>query len=208
MGAMLLSAWCESGQTCRVWQYVAVALAVLQFSLADFHVVTIDGGVILYFQFFKQFFTMGYLVLSTRERITPVASKVWPLCVLALMVFAPSTNFKLAGMLTYPYFERKLDRTMYMSGAVIIVFMMESLGRGLNSRTEPLPDWVRTSALVCYVFHPVAIVAWITMGVTSSASNAFCTAAIFLLMAWIQQRLAQHQLQRGSTDMEMVLPNN
>ena len=56
---------------------------------------------------------------------------------------SPSTNYSAAGNLTYPFFPRIIDRADYVAGAVILMFVLDRLGRQMECR--PLPSFMGDS---------------------------------------------------------------
>ncbi|CAE8597951.1 unnamed protein product [Polarella glacialis] len=106
---------------------------------------------------FNKFFQLGFVLTLARlpgsDEASPVVSKYWPLVVVLRVVTVPSTNWSIAGNLTYPYFPRMLDRVNYVLGAIVLMFVFDRAGRYISC--EPLPTVLATTTLLLYLLHPV-----------------------------------------------------
>lgn len=54
--------------------------------------------------------------------------------------------------LTYPYYPRLLDRADYVAGAVVLMFVVDRVGRVIVCKA--LPAFIGYGALLLYLLHP------------------------------------------------------
>merc|ERR1712176_945771 len=98
----------------RALQYVLAVVMLVQFSYTPYaeKVESISSNFILFiFVGFNRFFGMGYIMLHADAQ--PVCQRFWPAVVVGFAFIMPSTNFVLAGNLTYPFFPSSTDRILY-----------------------------------------------------------------------------------------------
>lgn len=151
----------QCGFPLRALHYLLGVILVLQFGgapLAD----TISGieplFVLYIFTGFNKFFSLGFVmtrahVESDGEEDQALMSKVWPLAIMPMVMSAPSTNWAKEGNLTYPYLPRVTDRLTYVAGGVIVMFVLDRVGRWATD-CMPQPNTVFWTALVLYLLHP------------------------------------------------------
>lgn len=164
----------------RVFHYLAAGVAVLQFACTPFaqHVDSISCAFILYIVVgFNKFFTLGFL-MTKAKKTKALTYNVWPVLFVIVPAVAPSTNFFLAGNLTFPYFPSEKDRVLYVAFALVVVFIVDRIGR--ETRCKPLPPIVLWSGLVLYLFHPAIIAYLVKEGFKDGVYIWFATAAIAL----------------------------
>lgn len=122
---------------------------------------------------FNKSFQLGYVLTLARcdgqEEAAPIVSSVWPTIIAFRTFTAPSTNWSMAGNLTYPYFPRMLDRANYVAGCVVLLFALDRVASWIPC--GPLPSTLSYAALAAYLFHPWFMAIWITMA--DSAGSSF-----------------------------------
>merc|ERR1712194_395628 len=150
------------GSLCRLFppraiQYCVALIVAVQFGLIPFaeSIDSISPAFGLYiFVGFNKFFALGHIMLKARAE--PLLSKAWPLVFVFLVLLSPSSNWVLAGNLTYPYFERWLDRVTYVSFALVVMFVIDRVGHTFSNCIEA-PAAVNLTSLAMYLLHPVII---------------------------------------------------
>ena len=172
------------GLSTRTLHYALAATAVLQFAVPPF-ARTIDDVSASFVVFalvgFNMFFLLGFLMTRARTPhalwadAAPTASRLWPVSLFGWVLCAPSTNWMLAGNLTYPYFPATLDRVLYVTGAVITIFAIDRASRVVEC--VAVPGVLNKASLGLYLFHPLLITLLMQVGVTSPAAIwALCQA--------------------------------
>lgn len=155
------SARCSVSQPrcARLLQYLAAAVAVLQFGWPDFEIHTVNGNLLVYYHFFKQALALGFTMTLTGWEVKPLFSRIWPVTLYVFLFLTPSTNFLKAGMPNYPWYPRILDRMLYLAGTFVWVFVVDRVGRAFTQLDicAPCPAAIRSGALVAYVVHPLGI---------------------------------------------------
>mmetsp|Transcript_127728 Transcript_127728/g.367656 ORF Transcript_127728/g.367656 Transcript_127728/m.367656 type:complete len:223 (+) Transcript_127728:2-670(+) len=163
-------------------------VALFQFGAVRFadKIDTIGGAYLVFMGTgFNRFFDLGFLMTHARmegplrkDSVQPLLSEVWPVSLLLVTVVAPSTNWDLAGMLTYPFFHEAGDRLLYVGGAVTLVFVLDRVSRGVHC--TPLPGVLGQTSLALYLFHPLLITGLLQLGMRS-VMHVWISAAIFAL---------------------------
>lgn len=143
----------------RFLHYGLGALATLQFGCIPIapeieHIST--AFMLFIFCGFNKSFQLGFVLTLARlpgqHDVLPIVSLYWPMMAILRTLTAPSTNWYAAGNLTYPYYPRLLDRADYVAGAVVVMFVVDRLGRMMNCK--PLPAFMGYGALLLYLLHP------------------------------------------------------
>jgi len=135
---------------------------------------------------FHKFYTLGFVMTHARS-VEPLASNLWPLVAVCGALCLPSTNWYLAGNLMFPYYPRTSDRVQYVVGSVLLVFVVDRLGRLRNP--APLPDVLHWFSLVMYVAHPVFMTTLIAFHV-EGVPHIFCGCVVLSLAMALVLRLA------------------
>lgn len=147
----------------RVFHYTAGAMMVLTLATPFANVIGhITPCFVLWcFTVMNRSFQMGFIMTRPLAKggnddldgpVKPLFSKCWPGAIVLVTLFAPSTNFYLAGNLTYPYLPGVVDRCMYAAGAIVLFFLVDRAGQTFES--VPVPKGVSWAALLIYLFHP------------------------------------------------------
>ncbi|CAE7488727.1 unnamed protein product [Symbiodinium microadriaticum] len=143
----------------RLIHYVLGFIMFLAFGCAPIapRIERISAGFILYiFTGFNKSFQLGFIItlsrLPGREEALPIVSTYWPLLVLLRTLTAPSTSWFAGGNLTYPYYPRLVDRGLYAGGAVVVMLVVDRVGRHIDCKA--LPASMANMALLLYLLHP------------------------------------------------------
>jgi len=173
----------------RAVHYLLAGISIAQFGAMPFahQMESIGATYILYMVAgFNRFFNLGFIMttsrLSSDERKTgALLSRVWPLAIAVVLFTAPSTNWDLAGMLTYPFFLDTVDRILYVSGAMVLTFLIDRCSHCMNC--EALPGILGQTALILYLFHPVLITVLLHFGMRRVPMVWLACVAIALAIA-------------------------
>jgi len=190
----------------RVLHYLMALVALLEFGALPYAAEMKNIGP-AYLAFivtgFKQFFRLGFVMTHARvgpagDRAEPLVSTVWPVILIVMTFVAPSTNFDAAGMLTYPYYSRAVDRCLYVAGSLVLTFVLDRASRGVRCR--PLPNVLGHTSLLLYLFHPVLITVLLALGLRSLMLIWLGSCAVMLLavaaLLGVQRQLGGRR-QRG-----------
>jgi len=174
---LVIAAVCSPGSSARPkWlsvrtaHYLLACVSLLQFGAVPYAEKMETIG-LSYISFiitgFNRFFGLGFLLTRARngpegDEAKPTLSRVWPCMLLLCTVLAPSTNWDLAGMLTYPFFRHATDRCLYVGGALFISFVVDRCSRGVAC--DPLPQTLALMGILLYLFHPVLISLFLSLG--------------------------------------------
>lgn len=151
----------------RVVHYLAGGIAILIFGctpIATSMSTDISPAYILFLTVgSNKIFQLGYVITQSRrhDNVEPILSKFWPLTVAVMVLCAPSTNWFLAGNLAFPYFPSMLDRSLFVTGTVVMVFIFERIGASFP--LVPFPSVCTTSAVVLYLLYPHFMAFWIVV---------------------------------------------
>eukprot|EP00927_Polykrikos_kofoidii_P049246 TRINITY_DN43331_c0_g1_i1.p1 TRINITY_DN43331_c0_g1~~TRINITY_DN43331_c0_g1_i1.p1 ORF type:complete len:476 (-),score=21.65 TRINITY_DN43331_c0_g1_i1:155-1495(-) len=178
----------------RIVHYSLAFVTVLQFGLAPFmnKATTLGPAFVAYiFVGFNRCFSLGFIMGLARhsgdevdsDDARPSFSKVWPLILVLLVAFTPSTNWMLAGNLTYPYYTEALDRMLYVAGSLVMLFIIDRLSR--LAPCEPLPSYLGKSALGLYLFHPVCLTVLFKFHLLRSVQAWFLSVGIAVSMTFV-----------------------
>uniref|UniRef100_A0A7S3HJK1 Uncharacterized protein n=1 Tax=Spumella elongata TaxID=89044 RepID=A0A7S3HJK1_9STRA len=121
------------------------------------------------------------------DRAQPLMSSCWPVMLVLFTFVSPSTNWELAGMLTYPFFRSARDRCVYIAGAFVVTFCLDRLSRTVYCR--PLPDVLANTSLFLYLFHPVIITVLLQVGCRDVVSVWIGSFLISVLLMCMQVHL-------------------
>mmetsp|Transcript_65207 Transcript_65207/g.153544 ORF Transcript_65207/g.153544 Transcript_65207/m.153544 type:complete len:474 (-) Transcript_65207:261-1682(-) len=151
----------------RFIHYLLGVLMFVSFGLTPIadNITHISPGFILFiFIGFNKSFQLGFIVtlsrLPGREEAEPIVSIYWPMIVILRTVTAPSSSWFAGGNLTYPYYPRMADRALYVAGAVVVMFIVDRVGRHIHCKA--LPVWLGNTALLLYLLHPWVMAVLIT----------------------------------------------
>lgn len=147
----------------RALQYILAVVILVQFGYTPYaeKVDTISSNFILFiFVGFNRFFGMGYIMIHADA--LPLCQRLWPAVVVGFAFIMPSTNFVLAGNLTYPFFPMAADRILYISFAVVILFSLQRHGHDMQCAA--LPASLNYASLVLYLFHPAIMTVLVELG--------------------------------------------
>mmetsp|Transcript_109561 Transcript_109561/g.353599 ORF Transcript_109561/g.353599 Transcript_109561/m.353599 type:complete len:466 (-) Transcript_109561:65-1462(-) len=167
----------------RACHYLAGLTVVLMFACTPIAnsvgTLQLDFGLYVFIGFNK-FYALGYI--STKDRnVEPLFSEVWPAMLLILTIVCPSTNFYLAGNLTYPYYPLMSDRFLYVAGSVVVSFVLDRMGRLMPSK--PLPQLVGLASIILFMMHPWFMTLAIAAGYSSIAAVQATTVVLSALCA-------------------------
>lgn len=193
----------SSSTRTRALHYALGAVVVCQFGAVPFSesVTSITPGFALYVVTgFSKFFMLGFIMVRPRvgTRKTapaahwpdakPLLSRVWPLAIFVAVICAPSTNWKLAGNLTFPYFTAVMDRVLYVCGGVVVVFILDRCSRQMTC--APLPAWLNYASLILYLSHPVLMTIMIAAGMRSAGAMWMLGTGLIVGGAYVKHALA------------------
>lgn len=195
----------------RVLHYLAAVIVVQQFAATPVvnSMNTISTAFVLYILVgFNKFYQLGFVMMRARsgrpeDDAKPLVSGVWPLMPVLLAVLAPSSNWFMAGNLTYPYFPRLEDRWLYVCGAVVLIFMLDRCDRHLP--VMPLPRALGEGALMLYLLHPTIMTLIVAVLPTSWRLvpliwlATISVAAVFAVAR--QAVICRHPSRKGSKDL-------
>jgi len=196
----------------RAVHYLLALVCLLQFGALPYaeEMTTIGLAYVSYILTgFNRCFGLGFIMTRARlvpagDEASPLISRVWPLMLLVFTFFAPSTNWDLAGMLTYPFFKGALDRCLYVGGALVIFFLVDRGSRGVGC--DPLPRRLAHVGLLLYLFHPVLITLFLSLGLRSVPLVWLCclasaTALVFIMCSC--RRKASRGREKHQVAMEL-----
>merc|ERR550532_1487309 len=103
----------------RMWQHVAMLIAVVQFCIPRFEISTFNGLLLVFYHFFRQLMLIGFTSTLSRRTTSSVFTRVWPLTLLLIFGFTASSSFFLGGVISYPWLPHTVDRFAYMLGTVL-----------------------------------------------------------------------------------------
>lgn len=154
---------------------------------------------------FLRCYQLGFVMTHARQgpevdRAPPLCSQVWPIMLWILNYLLPSTNWQLAGMLTYPYYVNPVDRCFYIGGALMILFFIDRASRGVQAASFPFV--LNIMSLVVYLFHPWFITFLLKLGMRD-AHNTFVVCLV-LAFAMVFSANSLLQLRRGSGRSEPI----
>jgi len=114
----------------------------------------------------NRWFQMGFMMTRPRRGkdgvdVNPLASQVWPLMIVIIVLCMPSTSWALAGVLPYPYFPIVLSRLLYCGGTFLIFFVIDRSSRGFVCR--PLPAFLANASMVLYTFQVVFVTVFLQL---------------------------------------------
>lgn len=207
LGLVALLKQRRRGLSTRTLHYALVAMAVLQFAVPPFARTIQDVSasfVVFALVGFNMFFRLGFLMTRARTPhalwadAAPTASRLWPVALFGWVLCAPSTNWMLAGNLTYPYFPATLDRVHYVTGAVITIFAIDRASRVVEC--VAVPGVLNKASLGLYLFHPLLITVLMQVGVTSPAAIWALCQATATAVAAAAGRKAPRATPPGSRD--------
>lgn len=147
----------------RLLQYLCAVLAIVQTGLspiAEYPTLGLTPAYVCYMGLSAlKWFEFGFLMMIPRccgdaddfGSAHALVSNVWPVLLFVGAVLMPSTNWNMAGMLTYPYLPRLYARNLYIAGTYFTFFMCDRLGQWANC--VPQPWFVGYASLVLYVFQ-------------------------------------------------------
>jgi|Transcript_108254 hypothetical protein len=172
----------------RGLQYLSATISVLQCGI--FQIVPpindITAGYVLFLAICcNRWFQLG--VLMTKIGDAPLLSQAWPVVIILVVLFAPSTNWIMAGVLTYPYYSddasgasHLVDRCLYFAGTFTMFFVVHRIS--LSIKCVALPNVIGKSALVLYICQIAFITICLQVGMRSVVLIWFacCVAAIVL----------------------------
>eukprot|EP00927_Polykrikos_kofoidii_P085349 TRINITY_DN9262_c0_g1_i1.p1 TRINITY_DN9262_c0_g1~~TRINITY_DN9262_c0_g1_i1.p1 ORF type:complete len:486 (-),score=39.19 TRINITY_DN9262_c0_g1_i1:187-1569(-) len=178
----------------RTVHYGLAIVTVLQFGVTPFmKEATSLGPAFAAFVFvgFNRCYSLGFIMGIPRragadcstDAVGPLCSRVWPLVLILLAFFAPSSNWLLAGNLTYPYYTNAIDRCSYISGALIVLFVIDRCSCWLPC--EPLPSVLSKSALGLYLFHPVLLTVLLNIQQMLVGEAWLISTAVIVCVAYI-----------------------
>lgn len=157
--------WRPSWMPVRLLHYLLAGVVIIQFGALRFadEMKHIGPAYLLYgLTGFNRFFGLGFVMTHDRQvgptkidTAQPLLSRAWPVMLLLVTAVAPSTNWDVAGMLTYPFFADCVDRCLYVAGAVALMFILDRVSRGVQCM--PLPNVLGQTSLLLYLIHPVLI---------------------------------------------------
>mmetsp|Transcript_83291 Transcript_83291/g.236031 ORF Transcript_83291/g.236031 Transcript_83291/m.236031 type:complete len:510 (+) Transcript_83291:36-1565(+) len=179
----------------RGLHYLLAGVALVQFGAVPYaeSMHTIGFAYVAYiFVGFNRFFQLGFLLTRARlsaegDLVEPLVSRAWPLGLVLCIGVAPSTNWDLAGMLTYPFYVNILDRCLYVAGAVTVMFLLDRFSRVMVC--DALPQVLGHASLVLYLTHPVLITLFLSMGLRSVPIIWLCCAVVAISLAAFLGRL-------------------
>jgi len=188
----------------RLLHYLLALVTISQFSLIRFadEMLHINGAYLTFINTgFSKFFCMGFIMTDARKgphRLPePLVSACWPVMLFVIAVVSPSTNWQLAGMMTYPFFHEASARFLYVSGAMVMVFCLDRISRGLACR--PLPDVLSHMSLLAYLIHPALITILLAFGMREVMHVWLSVLGLCLLIVSLQV-LCQHGVGACRTD--------
>lgn len=181
----------------RLLHYLMAVVVVLQFGAVRYGEELLHIGpayMCFIFVGFLRFFHLGFLMTfarqgSLRSRLWPLASSCWPVTLIFIPIVSPSTNWELAGMLTYPFFPSTTARCIYVAGAVLMVFCLDRIGRSVNC--QPLPELLSRTSICLYLFHPVIITVILQIGLASVMAVWLTTQAVSFVLVVVQAILCR-----------------
>lgn len=180
----------------RVAHYFLALITLAQFGALPFakEMSTIGPAYISFIVTgFNRFFGLGFVMTLGRSgplEAKPLVSRCWPCAIIICTLVAPSTNWDQAGMLTYPFFRQTMERCLYVSGALVVCFVIDRCSRGVEC--DPLPRVLGHIGLALYLFHPVFITLFLSLGFRSVQevwlSSVVSTAAMIFVMFGLRRR--------------------
>lgn len=153
----------------RIWHYIAAIISLIQVGLSPIadSMDDLTAGYCIYLMVlcFRSY-GLGYLMTRPRkdmsDPIDPIVSRAWPLVIVLAVIFAPSTNWYMGGVLTYPYFDHAVDRGLYNAGTLLALFVADRSSRALECC--PLPEIIGIASIVLYVFQIVLLTCFMQVG--------------------------------------------
>eukprot|EP00746_Dinoflagellata_sp_MGD_P049067 gnl/MRDRNA2_/MRDRNA2_22214_c0_seq2.p1 gnl/MRDRNA2_/MRDRNA2_22214_c0~~gnl/MRDRNA2_/MRDRNA2_22214_c0_seq2.p1 ORF type:complete len:223 (+),score=12.20 gnl/MRDRNA2_/MRDRNA2_22214_c0_seq2:82-669(+) len=127
----------------RVVHYCLAVVICLQFGGAPITETmgTVSPSFLLYIIVgFNKFFELGFIMTKARltcgssSHVQPLLSSCWPCMLILGAIVAPSTNWVMAGNVTYPYFPHVIDRCLYVAGGLVVAFLVDRSGQYGASR--------------------------------------------------------------------------
>lgn len=150
------------GVPVRLLHYSATFVTVFQLSVSPITDEATFGLSPAYILFMalccKKWFEFGFFMAvpsfqdaEPSDSAQPMLSKMWPLMLVICTAFAPSTNWNMAGMLTYPYYAKTADRALYTAGTFTMFFIMDRTGKLAPCIAQP--KVIKVATLILYVFQ-------------------------------------------------------
>merc|ERR1712129_427010 len=179
----------------RARQYLLASLCVMQWAVSPVSRTsgTLSAGFAVYsFLGFNKAYIMGFVMIHDQinkspdglivfDKLSPMCSVCWPLFPVMYAVVAPSTNWLLAGNLTYPYFSNAMDRVLYISGALLVIFTMHRASQEMQN-TKVLPKWLEFTGLMLYLLHPAVVTISVRFGINDVATLWAGTVVVALML--------------------------
>jgi len=152
----------ESGSYCRLCQYAAGFVGLLQYGILPLQHEDdmFDGRTCIYFHCFKQMFLIGFIATIVRDKASKILSRIGPMVWVLSVFCTTTTNWHLSGVMTYPYFANLDERLFYNTGTWLRIFMVDRLSQmcAETQSLEALPWYLNIGGLLAYMFHPWVIV--------------------------------------------------
>lgn len=158
----------------RLLQYICAGIAVVQLGIPELTPLMtgdVSGAYVLFMAVScNRWFGLGFLMTRPRRLeadsdAKPLISQAWPVVLVPAVLFAPSTNWIMAGILTYPYYQHALDRCLYLAGTFTMFFVIDRVSRSVEC--IPLPRVINISSVVLFVFQITFITFLLHFGLRS-----------------------------------------
>lgn len=164
----------------RLWQHVAMGVAVVQFALPDFQITGFNGNLFVYIHFFRQIMAIGFASTLSRRTVDAVVTRIWPIAFTWMFGAIAPSSFFLGGIISYPWLPHFMDRLNYMTGTALVIGIMDRLGKiiGEAGLLLELPGFIGNSTLTLYLVHPLFIVAFAQLPGITSLSLFFLAFAV------------------------------
>lgn len=185
---------CPGWLPVRLVQYVCGLIVVVQMATspfaASFKEMTV--GYMFYLAVgCTKWFQLGVVMSRSRrdgiygeeDGVKPLMSRAWPLMIILIVLFAPSTNWSYDGVITYPFQPHRIDRCLYAAGTVTMMFILDR-----TSRTNPciaVPELLSWAGLVLYIFQIVIITVLMQLGVRSVEGVALLSMLVAVVITAI-----------------------